>query len=109
MAEGNNHLKKCSLAITMDIIGGKWKVPILWYLFLSPQRYNQLKRCLGSVINVMLTRALRDLEKDGFVKRIQYEVIPPRVEYRISEKGSGMMPAIRLIEEWGRNWLADSF
>lgn len=107
MAEGNHHLKKCTLAVTMDIIGGKWKVPILWYLSLSPQRYNQLKRCLGSVTNVMLTRALRDLEKDGFVERIQYEVIPPRVEYRISEKGSGMMPAIRLIEEWGRNWLAD--
>lgn len=62
--------EKCPIVATMNIIGGKWKIPILWYLAQAPHRYNQLKRCLAGITNIMLTRALRDLEKDGLVKRI---------------------------------------
>ncbi|EXG84564.1 putative transcriptional regulator [Clostridium sp. ASBs410] len=109
MIEIKHHGENCPLVSTMNVIGGKWKIPILWYLAQSPQRYNQLKRCIDGITNTMLTRALRDLEEDGLVERIQYEVIPPQVEYRISEKGNAIMPAVKIIESWGKNWLIDGY
>ncbi len=107
MTDESWKVKNCLLVSTMNIIGGKWKIPILWYLSQSPRRYNELKRCIGGITNVMLTRSLRGLEEDGLVERIQYEIIPPQVEYRISEKGNAIMPAIKIISEWGEFWLVD--
>lgn len=104
MIDNNQNEENCPLVSTMKIIGGKWKIPILWYLDQSPRRYNELKRCIGEITNVMLTRALRDLENDGLVKRAQYEIIPPHVEYRISDKGKAIMPAIEIIRDWGNDW-----
>lgn len=91
----------CPLVSTMNIIGGKWKVPILWYLSQGPFRYNQLRQQMDCITNVMLTRSLRDLEEEGLILRIQHNVIPPHVEYRITAKGEAIIPAIRLIADWG--------
>lgn len=104
MIDNDRKEENCPLVSTMSIIGGKWKIPILWYLNQSPRRYNELKRCIGGITNVMLTRALRDLENDGLVERTQYEVIPPQVEYRISDKGRAIIPAVEIIEDWGNYW-----
>lgn len=93
--------KKCPIVSTMNIIGGKWKVPILWYIAESPQRYNQLRNRINGITNAMLTRSLRDLEENGLITRIQFDVIPPHVEYHITDKGLEIIPAIQLIREWG--------
>lgn len=102
MDTGNHPQKKCSLISTMNIIGGKWKLPALWYLAQSPQRYNQLKRCINGITNTMLTRSLRDLEHDGLIKRIQHDVMPPQVEYRITEHGNAVLSAVQIIAQWGK-------
>lgn len=105
--DANRKEETCPLVCTMNIIGGKWKIPILWYLAQSPRRYNELKRCVAGITNIMLTRSLRDLEENGLVERIQYEVIPPQVEYRISEKGNAIIPALKIIGDWGKKWAID--
>ncbi len=100
MAKKTQQEADCQLAIAMNMIGGKWKIPILWYLAQSPQRYNQLKRCVGNITNTMLTRALRDLEEDGLIERAQQETIPPQVTYSITQKGNAVIPAIQSIQQW---------
>lgn len=69
---------KCPILRTLDIIGGKWKLPILWHL--STQRivrYNELKRSVKGITNTMLTKCLKELEENGLVTRVQYNEIPP--------------------------------
>ena len=108
MMEDKPQRLNCPLVATMNMIGGKWKIPILWYLAQAPRRYNELKRCIWEITNIMLTRSLRDLEEDGLIERIQYGEIPPHVEYRISKKGHAILPAINHMEEWAKTWLPEN-
>jgi len=96
--EGN-----CPVIFALNIIGGKWKLPLLWHLANSQNgiRYNELKRNLDGITNIMLTRSLRELEQDGVVKRIQYSDIPPHVVYSLTEQGEKLIPALLNIKEWG--------
>ncbi len=96
--EGN-----CPVIYTLNIIGGKWKLPLLWHLANTQQgiRYNELKRKLDGITNIMLTRSLRELEEGGVVKRIQYSDIPPHVVYSLTEQGKKLIPALMNIKEWG--------
>lgn len=98
--EGN-----CPVIHALNIIGGKWKLPVLWYLANNPNgiRYNELKRRLNGITNIMLTRSLRELEEDGVVTRIQYSDVPPHVEYSLTEQGEKLIPALLTIKEWGEN------
>lgn len=92
----------CPILHALNIIGGKWRLPILWYLSDGGLRYNELKRKLNGITNIMLTRSLKDLEEYGIVKRIQYSEIPPHVEYFLTDHTKKLLPAIRGIEEWGK-------
>lgn len=102
MNRKNIYHDECPILHALNIIGGKWRLPILWNLFDGSLRYNQLKRQLEGITNIMLTRSLQDLEEYGLVKRIQYSEIPPHVEYSLTEHAKKLVPAILMIQEWGR-------
>jgi DNA-binding HxlR family transcriptional regulator len=97
--KGKNYNNAVELAL--DLIGGKWKMPILWRIKDKPQRYSQLKKTLPQTSHKMLAQQLRELENDGFIKRKVYATVPPSVEYSITLKGKGVIPVIETIRNWG--------
>lgn len=86
----------------LDVLGGKWKIPILWYLSERTLRFTELRRALGKVTDKMLTQQLRELEEDGFVTRTVYPVVPPKVEYAITEQGEAVLPIVHEICAWAK-------
>lgn len=82
-------------------IGGTWKMPILWRLKEKPMRYGELKKSLSKVTDKMLATQLRELEKDGFINRVVYPVVPPHTEYSLTEKGKHSIPVIEVIRSYG--------
>lgn len=87
--------------LALDVIGGKWKMPILWRLNRNVWRYGELRKDLGIITHKMLTEQLKDLEKEGLIERKVYPVVPPKVEYRITRKGKTIIPIIESLREWG--------
>ncbi len=85
----------------MDKIGGTWKMPILWRLKDKTMRYNELMKSMPKITHKMLTTSLRDLEKDGFVFRNVYPVVPPKVEYSLTERGKEAIKIIDYIRNYG--------
>lgn len=98
----NIYETKCPLIYALDIIGQKWKLPIMWYLFENNfTRYNELKRKVKGITNMMLTKSLKELEKHNLIVRNQYETIPPKVEYALTERGKALLPALNELSIWG--------
>jgi DNA-binding HxlR family transcriptional regulator len=93
----------CALDITMDYIGGKWKTIVLWYLRNRTMRFGELKKQIPDITEKMLSLQLKDLEKDGLVKREVYAEVPLRVEYSLTDFGKTLVPALEAIAKWGRN------
>lgn len=91
----------------MDVIGAKWKLPILWYLHEKENtRYNELKRRIPGITNIMLTKSLRELEADGLVIRCEYVSAPPKVvEYSLAPPGKELIPALNELYAWGEKIL----
>ncbi|MGH7451440.1 MAG: winged helix-turn-helix transcriptional regulator, partial [bacterium] len=87
--------------LALEVIGGKWKMPILWRLKDKPWRYGELKKNLGQITHKMLTEQLRELERDGLIHREVYQVVPPKVEYSLTPKGETTIPIIESLREWG--------
>jgi DNA-binding HxlR family transcriptional regulator len=87
--------------LSLDIIGGKWKIPIIWSLKESSQRYGELKKSLLKVTHKMLTQQLRELEADEIITRKVYPEVPPKVEYSLTLLGKSVIPVIDLLSEWG--------
>ncbi len=85
----------------MDHLGGTWKMPILWRLQSKTMRYSALKKDIKHITDKMLTVQLRELEAEGFIHREVYPVVPPKVEYSITEKGKSAIPIIQTIREYG--------
>jgi DNA-binding HxlR family transcriptional regulator len=96
---GKEYNNAAELAI--DVIGGKYKMPILWRLKDKVWRYSELKKDLGKITHKMLSEQLHDLEAMGLIHREVYAVIPPKVEYSITEKGKTVIPIIVMLREWG--------
>ena len=102
----NIYETKCPLIYALDIIGQKWKLPIMWYLFDNDfTRYNELKRKVKGITNMMLTKSLKELEEHNLIVRIQYETIPPKVEYSLTERGKALLPALNELSIWGEEQL----
>lgn len=98
-----NARHNCPLSYTMNIIGSKWALPTIWLLnHYGVMRFNELKRHLGDVTSFMLTQTLKTLEKYDVIIRTQYNEIPPRVEYSISENGKTLLPLLASAAEWGK-------
>ena len=92
----------CPVEAALERIGGKWKGVALFHLLEGTKRYNELKRDVGNVTQRMLTKQLRELESDGLIVRTVYPVVPPHVEYSLSEKGRTLEPILLALRDWGR-------
>ena len=94
----------CPVLYAMSILGQRWKLPILWHLAdEGTLRYNEIKRGIPLITNIMLTQALRELEKSHLVDRLNYDTIPPHVEYSLSERGKTLIPILKDIHAWGKD------
>lgn len=101
---------KCGVMVALDIIGGKWRLPIIWQLSAKESmRYNELKRHLDGITNIMLTRALQGLEENGLVKRVELNQIPPHVVYSLTDSCKELLPALSIINEWGKENLLKKY
>ena len=89
------------MPIAVDKIGGTWKMPILWRLQTRILRFSELKKDIRHISDKMLTTQLRELEAEGFISRKVYPVVPPKVEYSITEKGRTCIPIIETIRNYG--------
>jgi DNA-binding HxlR family transcriptional regulator len=92
----------CPVEATLDVIGGKWKPVILWWLNQQTWRFAELRRKIPRITEKMLAQQLRELERDGIVARKVYATVPPRVEYSLTEYGKSLKGALRAICDWGR-------
>ncbi|QBD79648.1 transcriptional regulator [Ktedonosporobacter rubrisoli] len=97
------NIKETPFAYTLSVIGGKWKMAIIYLLAESqPVRFNDLKRQLGAITYKTLSSQLKELEADGIVKRKEYPQIPPKVEYSLTEKAETLLPVLEKLCEWGK-------
>jgi DNA-binding HxlR family transcriptional regulator len=97
---------KCPYATAQSLISGKWAVLILLYLEDGPIRFNELLRKMPKMTHATLSVQLKALEENGLVKRVQYEAIPPRVEYSLTEIGRKFHPVIAAMKIWGSEYIA---
>lgn len=91
----------CPIEVTLEVIGGKWKLLILFQLFRGTRRFGELKRTMPRITQRMLTRQLRELEEDGLVHREVYAQVPPKVEYSLTDVGRGLETLVRHMDQWG--------
>ena len=91
----------CPVKLTADIIGGKWKPLILFYLEHRTRRFGELRRLIPGMTKKMLTQHLRELERDQIVHREVYAEVPPRVEYSLTRHGGSLKPILKLMSAWG--------
>jgi Predicted transcriptional regulators len=94
----------CGTAYTISLIGGRWKASILYCLMGGKMRYNELRRSIAGASERILVLQLRELEKDGLIKRIVHAEVPPRVEYELTESGLSMKPILKSLSEWGNKY-----
>ncbi len=106
MAKNYEKGEQCPVILTQNIIGGKWKIAILWLLSGSTLRFNELKKLIPKITHTMLTQQLRELENDGLVHREIYHEVPPKVEYSLTPIGIKFVPIINSMGAWGIEYLA---
>ncbi|MGO1043223.1 winged helix-turn-helix transcriptional regulator [Clostridioides difficile] len=104
-------MKKCSsnyscpIEATLALIGGKYKTLILWHLKDTTLRFNELRKLIPKATPKMLTQQLRELEADGLIVRVVYPVVPPKVEYSLSDFGKSIIPILDVMCDWGSDYL----
>jgi len=86
---------------TLVIIGGKWKIQILWTLRAKAKRFSEIKEEVHGITQKMLTQQLKEFVKDGIISRKSYPEIPPRVEYKLTEYGKTLVPVLDVLNKWG--------
>ncbi|MGV9822475.1 winged helix-turn-helix transcriptional regulator [Nocardia xishanensis] len=91
----------CGMSVAIDVVGGKWKLHLMWVLGAGPQRFGEIRRMLEGVSEKVLAENLRQLESSGVVHREVFPEIPPRVEYSLTPIGHELAAALRPLEEWG--------
>lgn len=107
MKVGKTQDRVCPIEETVKIFGGKWKASILFHLAEGQCRFNELRRRIPAITQRMLTQQLRELERDGLVTREQFNEIPPRVEYSLTEISQSLEPIFQAIEKWGQFHFTD--
>lgn len=97
-------LLSCHVENTISVIGGRWKVLIIYFLIEQPRRFGELGRLLPGVSPRTLTRQLRELEEHGIIIRHDYQEIPPRVDYQLSPLGMELGPVLNAMHAWGEKY-----
>lgn len=92
----------CSLHLTMDLIGNKWKPLVLFHLLDGPLRSGVLQKTIPEISNKMFTQTVRELERDNLVSRKVYPVVPPKVEYALTKTGKSLESILRGLDDWGK-------
>jgi DNA-binding HxlR family transcriptional regulator len=98
----NGRVYHCALDVTMELVGGKWKAIVLWYLRKDKKHFSELNKLIPGITEKMLSMQLRQLERDGFVSRKVHAEVPPRVEYALTLHGKTLLPLLEEIAKWGR-------
>lgn len=93
--------RRCPVSATLSLIGGKYKSLVLWHLVGKTLRFSELKSLVPEATPKMLTRQLRELENDGLLTRTVYPVVPPKVEYSLTDKGISLFPILKTMFDWG--------
>lgn len=96
---------RCPVEATLDLIGGKYKSLILWHLSGGKLRFNELHKLIKGATPKMLTQQLRELEAQNLIHREIYPVIPPKVEYSLTELGHSLLPILAAMRDWGADYL----
>ena len=95
----------CPVEATLALVGGKYKALILWKLIPAPMRFSELRRAVPGATPKMLTQQLRELEASNLIHREVFAVVPPRVEYSLTELGRSLMPILVSMRDWGSSYL----
>ncbi len=96
----------CSLHLTMDLIGNKWKPLVLFHLLNGPLRSGVLQKTIPGISNKMFTQTVRELERDNLVSRKVYPVVPPKVEYQLTETGKSLEAILKGLDNWGKSLMS---
>ncbi|WP_068775202.1 helix-turn-helix domain-containing protein [Paenibacillus sp. FJAT-26967] len=100
-------LNDTGFGYTLSIVGGKYKMIIMYWLSENKvMRFNELKRCIGSITFKTLSMMLKEMVADGIVIREEFPQVPPKVEYSLSERGLSLMPLLNMMCEWGEKNMA---
>lgn len=93
----------CPVEFTMNRIAGKWKLVILWHIYQHEVlRYGEIKKTLSKITHKMLSNQLKELVEDEIVHKEQYNQIPPKTEYSLTEKGKSLIPILDMLYSWGK-------
>ena len=95
----------CPVATTLDLIGGKYKALILWHLSDGTLRFNELNKRIGKATPKMLTQQLRELESKKLIHREVFPIVPPKVEYSLTDLGKSLIPILVAMRDWGSGYL----
>ena len=95
----------CPVKATTKVVAGKWKVAIVWHLSFGTRRFAEIRDLLPGVSEKVLTAQLRQLQKDGVLRRIVSPTVPPRVDYELTEAGWELIPIMQSMCDWGQKHL----
>lgn len=103
MKKSEYAIQRCKTVSTLQkVIGGKWKIEILYYIAIQDiHRFGELRRHIGEITESSLTKQLRELEADGFIHRHDFQEVPPRVEYTLTDLGKSFISVLNFMKEWG--------
>jgi DNA-binding HxlR family transcriptional regulator len=93
--------RTCPAEWTTELIAGRWKIVILWFLFQDVQRFSELRRALTGVTQKVLTQQLREMQRDGLIIRTAFAEVPPKVEYSLTPLGASLKPVVEAMHHWG--------
>lgn len=110
MKKSTQSIQRCTtVSILQKILGGKWKIEILYYIaFQDIHRFGELRRHIGDITESSLTKQLRELEADGFISRYDFKEVPPHVEYNLTDLGKSFIPVLEHMKQWGEMHLHSS-
>ena len=103
----SKNLTTCAFTTTANFIGGKYKLEILYFLMGKTRRFGDLQEKLSNVSAKVLSQKLKELEEDGFISKTIYPVVPPKIDYRLTERGQSLAPVILALYEWGTSYFKE--
>ncbi len=95
----------CPVEVTLSLLEGKWKLLIIRELLKGTRRFSQLQRAIPDITQKMLTKQLRELERDGLISRKVYPQVPPKVEYSLTELGRSLEEVLKVMHTWGEQYI----
>ncbi len=100
----NKTQKACSLKDVLEVIGGKWAMPIIYNLSKGKMRFKEIERTIEGINTRMLVKELKNLQANGIITREVFATVPPTVEYTLTEKGEKLLPSIKSLHQWGQEY-----